>query len=65
MDQNLEFQIYLEKMLERPRSLFIQKRLYSKVNFVPYMCKGKKFVKKNFSKMLTLGCMANVKSYEF
>ena len=28
MVQNLEFQIYLEKMLERPRSLFMQKRLY-------------------------------------
>ena len=29
MVQNLEFQICIEKMLERPRSLFMQKRLYS------------------------------------
>ena len=29
MVQNLEFQIYIEKMLERPWSLFMQKRLYS------------------------------------
>ena len=27
--QNLEFQIYIEKMLERPKSLFMHKRLYS------------------------------------
>ena len=29
MVKNLEFQIYTEKMLERPWSLFMQKRLYS------------------------------------
>ena len=29
MVQNLELQIYIEKMLERPQSLFMQKRLYS------------------------------------
>ena len=29
MVKNIEFQIYIEKMLERPRSLFMQKRLYS------------------------------------
>ena len=35
MAKNLEFQIYIEKMLERPRSLFMQKRLYStKLNIV-------------------------------
>ena len=29
MVKNLEFQIYDEKMIKRPRSLFMQKRLYT------------------------------------